>query len=115
MKKYAIIEIPEGMLLEKLISQWCDCGYPELPKTLFGEGELLEAAIKLIRHNPQTRLSGIKNSNCKSCQNAKSWDAVSKVQCTHYLRCYVCGKPESEWTYATDPGGIGGGGTGGPI
>jgi len=54
---------------------------------------------------------------CPNCQGNKPWDDIVAYKYDHY-RPWVCGwceRPESEWTFTTDPGGIGGGGTGGPI
>ena len=58
--------------------------------------------------------------NCPNCQVAESRSKINKMWDKNgtLLVCYQCGRPESEWTYAPSPidlGGIGTGGTGGPI
>jgi hypothetical protein len=61
---------------------------------------------------------------CPNCQNVLSWMMVKKhpvgtlnfpIRQGTGWTCVLCNRPESEWTFTIDHGGIGGGGTGGPL
>ena len=55
---------------------------------------------------------------CENCQGVKPGSGVaSKMLKGGFWVCIKCGREKSEWTYAPPPdlGGIGSGGTGGPI
>ena len=144
MKRYAIIEIPDRILLNQYLAY--GAWYP----ILTGPVELMEAACKeagvieaySVRPgdyyfdssiwdwgktmyaqtfpSPHFVIPAPEPEPSRPCPNCQGIGGAAPLMATiteDTWTCMRCGRPESEWTYAhpSDPGGIGGGGTGGPL
>jgi hypothetical protein len=144
MKRYAIIEIPERISLNQYLAYgaWYPIltGPVELMQTATKEAGMIETYS--VRPGDYYFDSSVwdwgktmyaqtfpsphfvipapepePENPCPICQKIQPGQVVNRMwdRTGTKILCWECGRPEAEWTYATDPGGIGGGGTGGPL
>jgi hypothetical protein len=118
MKRYAIVEIPETVMSNKK-EHW---SYGTLFKIIDGPVELMEAACKEAGMVWRLPKKGDPYFSPEGRRQARIDFAAMSAGGGHLQACIPAPEPEPEkeswmvWVETDiDPGGIGGGGTGGPL